>query len=174
MVKGGYSLSSKRPKNSQLKRQKSVEIQLSLTLMQVKLVYYHFKIKNYLDLQSLGSKWSNVDSTRDSGLRKTSLTLTSLLPLTLLSHIFAIATHNNLLPPRSWTWDLGKWVAVMTWIGQSGLILLDLTLVDLRINLDSGLSNFNSCQIQIFFVLERGKLLFHHGNCILANILKNR
>ena len=38
MVKGGYSLSSRRTKNSQLKRQKSVEIHLSLTLMRVKLV----------------------------------------------------------------------------------------------------------------------------------------
>ena len=39
MVKGGYSLSSRRTKNSQLKRQMSVEIHLNLTLMPVKLVY---------------------------------------------------------------------------------------------------------------------------------------
>ena len=39
MFKGGYSLSSRRTKNSQLKRQKSVEIHLSLTLMRVKLVH---------------------------------------------------------------------------------------------------------------------------------------
>ena len=32
MVKGGYSFSSRRTKNSQLKRQKSVELHMSLTL----------------------------------------------------------------------------------------------------------------------------------------------
>ena len=37
MAKGGYSFSSRRTKNSQLIRQKSVEIHMSLTLMRVKL-----------------------------------------------------------------------------------------------------------------------------------------
>ena len=40
--RGGYSLISWRTKNSQLKRQKSVEIHLSLTLMQVKLGFWSF------------------------------------------------------------------------------------------------------------------------------------
>ena len=44
MVTGGYSLSSRRTKNSKLKRQKSVEIHLSLTLMRVKLVKNSFHV----------------------------------------------------------------------------------------------------------------------------------
>ena len=44
MAKGGYSLSSRRTKNSQLTTQKtkSVEIHLSLTLMRVKLVLFKY------------------------------------------------------------------------------------------------------------------------------------
>ena len=51
MVKGGYSLSSRRTKNSQLKRQKSVAIHLSLTLMRVKLVTITF------DNSRFGKTW---------------------------------------------------------------------------------------------------------------------
>ena len=42
---GGYSISSKMTKNSQLKRQKSVEIFLSLTLMGVKLVLLAYSLR---------------------------------------------------------------------------------------------------------------------------------
>ena len=45
MVTGGYSLSSRRTKNSQLKRQKSVETYLSLKLMRVKLVPFNDNLK---------------------------------------------------------------------------------------------------------------------------------
>ena len=51
MAKGGYSLSSRRTKNSQLKRQKSVAIHLSLTLMRVKLVTITF------DNSRFGKTW---------------------------------------------------------------------------------------------------------------------
>ena len=71
MVKGGYSLSLRRMKNSQLKRQKSVAIHLSLTLMRVKLVIIIMDIIREITHTSYKIIVSELNGRAGDSLKKT-------------------------------------------------------------------------------------------------------